>query len=129
MQLKLKLKKSMKTTGNMATVQFYHSHSVLQALKSNTFNCAMLSEIQLLLYQALVKEINNLCWVLGQLGVGGNRNTDALAESTTTNIGKLMLTDMMGVIKSAVRTKWQRYWWSLKYRGLKFWDIKPIIEV
>lgn len=71
---------------------FSLSHSVLQALKSNTFNCAMLSEIQLLLYQALVKEINNLCWVLGQLGVGSNRNTDALAESTTTNIGKLMLT-------------------------------------
>lgn len=85
MQLKLHLRNSLQTTVNMATIQFSHSQSVLQAFKSSSHNCTMIAEIQLL-YRHQSGINSNLCWVFGHSGVEGSKYADALVKNVSTNI-------------------------------------------
>lgn len=63
-------------------MHFFRPQSVLQTLKLNEHNRAMVAEIQLLLYHASVKVVNaNLCRVTRHPGVAGNENADTLSKS------------------------------------------------
>lgn len=71
---------------NRAIIQFFCR---LLALKSNTHISAILTEIQLRLYNALIKEMHaSLCWVPGLSVVAGNEVRGIPAKAAAANVDR-----------------------------------------